>query len=308
MNNRVRKLITFGIALSGGMFSSVHAQEGQIAEVVDSVVASTLSTYTKVVEKLRQDGTGASADYSTKKGFVPPTDDFMRKMAFNTLFANKRSGEKQLGFSIKAGRLVANVEEESLTDDQRALIVAKVVDGMIRSVRSTYTSEVVKKLKRDGAGASPRYTSQRGFVPLPAVFVRQVASDVDTAQSGEQWFAMSLRSRWNLNRRQGLQGRFDHEGWEFLAAQQQARLASGQSLEKYTWEPYTKVMTLNGKKTLRYLSADPAADVACVACHNKWESKAEVQSVRESQGVEVGKVFKKHELMGALSITVPLAN
>ena len=37
------------------------------------------------------------------------------------------------------------------------------------------------------------------------------------------------------------------------------------------------------------------------------EKKPEIQQRRKAQGVEVGKTFRLHELMGALSINVPLS-
>jgi len=64
----------------------------------------------------------------------------------------------------------------------------------------------------------------------------------------------------------------------------------------------------NGKKMLRYLSADPGSAIACITCHNRWEGKPEIKKLREKQGVEKGKIFQMHELMGALSINVALTN
>ena len=69
------------------------------------------------------------------------------------------------------------------------------------------------------------------------------------------------------------------------------------------WKAFTP---LDGKKVFRYFSADIAVANGCVSCHNQWEQDDVVKSDREEAGVEVGKSFQLYELMGALSITVPM--
>jgi len=191
---------------------------------------------------------------------------------------------------------------------QKAFTIAKVVDELIRATRKHYTDMVVKKLKGEGAGASLEYKADKGFVPLPAVFMRRVAFETAFQQGrADEWlYNVALLSRWNLNEDQGLQGDFDQRGWEFLAKQQKDYLASGKPLKNIIWEPYIEAGRLRGQRVLRYLSADPASAKPCVSCHNAWERKEEIQNKRAKQGIEVGKVFERHELLGALSITVPL--
>ena len=298
-----------GIYLSWGSFAV--AQEGLAAKVADSIVQSTFTNYTSmVVEKLQQDGTGASADYSSQEGFVMPPEAFMRRVAIDAITKQKQSGEKSFTLTFApggSGFLTVKLKAQSLSADQQALIAAKVADSIIRSIRATYTSSVVRKLQLDrNTGASIDYAAQKGFVPLPAVFARQVALDAASKSDNKQ-LALSLRSLWNLNEQQGLQDDFEREGWEFLAKQQKEQLASRRSLRKFAWKPFSKVVTVNGKKTLRYFSADPAIHKSCVGCHNQWEGKEEIKAMRASQGGEVGKVFKKDELMGALSIAIPVA-
>ncbi len=297
-----------GIYLSWGSFAV--AQEGLAANMVDSIIQSTFANYTAmVVEKLQQDGTGASANDSSQEGFVMLPEAFMRRVAIDAIAKQKRSGEKSFTFTFASGGsgfLAVKITEKSLPADQQALIAAKVADSTIRSIRGTYTSSVVRKLQRDGTGASIDYADQKGFVPLPAVFVRQIALDA-ASKSGNKQLALALRSLWNLNEQQGLQDDFEREGWEFLAKQQEEQLATKRSLKKFAWKPFSKIVTVDGKKTLRYLSADPAVHKSCVGCHNQWEGKEEIKAMRASQGGEAGKVFKKDELMGALSIAIPVA-
>ncbi|MDH3601478.1 MAG: DUF3365 domain-containing protein [Candidatus Tectomicrobia bacterium] len=308
MSNFYRLIINFMILLSLTLPYTVNAQEPEVSDIVSNVVQSTLSIYkTVVVKKLEQDGLGASADYTSQKGFVSLPEEFMRRMAINAIAKHRRSGEKQFTFTFApggTGLLSVKLAEPSMPAEQKALVIAKVLDGMIRAVRGTYTSAVIQKLRRDGAGAAIDHTSQKGFVPLPAVFMRLIAADV-ISKAGNQFF-ISLRSRWNLNREQELRDDFERAGWTFLAKQQETQLAAGKSLRNFHWEPYVQVVTAGAKKNLRYISADPAASRSCVTCHNAWENREDIKTMRAKQDVEVGKTFKQHELLGVLSIVVSL--
>lgn len=182
-----------------------------------------------------------------------------------------------------------------------AVAVAKAVDTMVRSTRATYTQTVVTKLKKDGKGAKQKSGKLKGFVPLPAQFVRNVA--IHSEASGKANFTVALRSAWNLNPEQGLQDDFEREGWAYLMQQQAGQ---AESLASINWQPYTQISTINGVQTLRYFSADTAVGGACVSCHNNWEGRDMVKSVRTAAGLEVDKQFVLHELMGAVSISVPM--
>ncbi len=222
--------------------------------------------------------------------------------------------KKLLGIMVLTGAVLgwhvtAGFTNESSPEYQSALSVAKVVDTLIRSTRAKYTKNVVSKLKKDGTGAAVNAAALKGFAPLPAQFVRAIAFDVAIKQkkSGEDQFALFLRSRWNLNTEQGIQDDFEKAGWQFLVRQQEEALKGGKALKNIKWKPFVRVETLNGNQVLRYFSADPGSAIACVKCHNAQEKKPEVQQRRKAQGVEVGKTFRMHELMGALSINVPLS-
>ena len=190
------------------------------------------------------------------------------------------------------------------------LAVAKAIDILIRSARAKYTQNVVGKLKNDATGASVNYRNQKGFIPLPAQYVRAIANDIVKRQNegAKGFFNFFLRSRWNLNVKQGLQDDFEKKGWDYLMRQQVEALKVGTPLKKIKWKPYVRVEDFNGRKMLRYLSADPGSAIACITCHNRWEGKPEIKKLREKQGVEVGKIFQMYELMGALSINVALTN
>lgn len=57
---------------------------------------------------------------------------------------------------------------------------------------------------------------------------------------------------------------------------------------------------------LRFLVADPASQVACVACHNAYEQRDGIRALRVAAGVAQGKQWAQHDLLGALSVTIPL--
>lgn len=217
-----------------------------------------------------------------------------------------------LGIVMSVGMLSRVEAQETVSPSsplyQKALYAAKVVDGLIRATRKHYTQMVVKKLKNDGAGASLEYESAPGFAPLPAVFIRRVVFETAYQQTlAKEWlYDTSLVSKWNLNEDRSLQSTFIKRGWDALIQQQSDHLATGKTLKDLRWQPHVEVGQFKGQPVLKYLSADPASARACVTCHNAWESKEEIQTRRRQQGIEVGKQFQRHELMGALSIIVPL--
>lgn len=213
-----------------------------------------------------------------------------------------------VGVGILNGLTVQAEISPSSPAYQKGFAVARAIDDIVRATRKHYTGMVVRKLNNDGSGASLEYESTKGFVPLPAVFVRRIAFETAFQQGkAREWrYDVSLRSAWNLNQDQGLREGFEQRGWEFLTQQQKKHLAAGQSLKTLSWEPYVEVGRLRNKPVLRYLSADTASADACVTCHNNWERKGEIRNRRRKAGLEAGKVFQRDELLGVLAITVPL--
>ena len=206
-------------------------------------------------------------------------------------------------FGIVSG-LTAEAKEEDSEEYKTALAVAKALDIYIRATRELYTRNVVKKLEMEGGGADLDSDAHEGFVPLPAQFIRAVAFNIIVKQKRlkENFIEFDLRSRWNLNRNQGLQDDFEKEGWEFLARQQ----VGVTDLKSILWKPFVRLETIEGQKTLRYLNADTATATECVSCHNKWEKQELVKKRRKIAGVEEGKAFRLNELIGVLSIRVSL--
>ncbi len=290
------------IVLGWGHLTSSLAKEAQVSRIIEDLATVTAATYQAlVVDKLQKDGKGAASDFKKKSGFVPTPKAFMRRITLN-IVKNNRATERRFAFAVSNNghpHFIARVNDQKLTGKAMAEVTAIAISQAIRTIRANYTRMVVNKLQKDGAGASLDYKAKSGYVPLPAVFIRYILAD-----KGFQAVNTALRSRWNLNGKQHLQDAFEREGWDFLAKQQKVRLASGKPLTNYAWKPYVKA----DSKSLRFLSADVASAKACVSCHNKMEAESHVKAMRKKQGVEVGKSFELHELLGALSIAVPLSN
>jgi hypothetical protein len=189
--------------------------------------------------------------------------------------------------------------------EQEAVRIAEIVAIQVVSDRAEYTQNLVGKLSSDGTGAAVNSQDRAGFIQLPAQFVRNVSKRVADTAGG--LYAYSLISKWNLNPEQGLQDEFDTFAWDALEAQAISLKASHESGDgPYAWEPVHRIEQVDGRTTLRYVRADPGAAAGCVTCHNDYEQQADVIAARQAAGVDPGKVFALHDLMGAIKVDVPI--
>jgi len=99
----------------------------------------------------------------------------------------------------------------------------------------------------------------------------------------------------------GLADSFQRWAWQQLEAQDRPEPEG-----PIDWKPIWRIETLNGVNTLRYMRADPAASTTCVECHNRLEQRPETVAMRLAGGISTGKMWKLHQLMGALEINIPL--
>jgi diguanylate cyclase (GGDEF)-like protein/PAS domain S-box-containing protein len=72
------------------------------------------------------------------------------------------------------------------------------------------------------------------------------------------------------------------------------------------WKPVWRFEEQEGQRVLRYLKADAASQPSCVACHNSYETQPEIIARRRTKHIPDGKQWKQHQLLGAISITIPL--
>jgi signal transduction histidine kinase len=203
-------------------------------------------------------------------------------------------------FSLACGLGYAVVRDAvNKTVEHQALAIAEIVASQATTGRSVYAIEVAAKLKTDGFGPDVNYASMPGHVPIPAQFLKLVGLAA-TANSGKLYSYRPI-SKWNLEESQGLSDDFLRWGWPQLEAQDVANPTG-----PITWKAVSRIETQKGQRVLRYLSADPAAQMSCVNCHNAYENTPSLIATRLSQGVSPGKQWQQHQLMGALSIVVPL--
>jgi PAS domain S-box-containing protein len=186
-----------------------------------------------------------------------------------------------------------------ITVEHQALAVAEIVASQATTARSVYAREIAGKLAKDGFGPAVDADGRPGHVPIPAQFLKLVGRA--SAELSDRLYEYKPVSRWNLEPSQGLNDDFLRWAWPQLEAQDQA--APG---EHIGWKAVSRFETLDGRRVLRYLSADPASQPGCAACHNAYEKTPEVIARRVADGVPPGKQWAQHQLLGALSVTIPL--
>lgn len=197
-----------------------------------------------------------------------------------------------------AGRFIVE-DAVGRTVEAQAQAIAEVVASHAATGRSVYSREIVKKLERDGFGPSEDSAHLVGFVPIPAQFLRMVGEDASRVSGN--LYSYKPVSKWNLGEAQGLEDDFLRWGWAQLEAQDQSL-----PQQPVSWKPVFRLEDQNGVRVLRYLVADPASQASCVACHNQYEKRPDVMARRNASGVALGKQWTTHQLLGALSVTVPL--
>ncbi len=184
--------------------------------------------------------------------------------------------------------------------------MAQTVANQVITDRAHYVQRVVKKVKGSQFAAKEGFTDESPHVPLPATFVMGVAEDVSSSQDEYQY---KLVSRWNINPGNALSDDFLQRGFENLIEQEKQAKSEGKlsaSQPFKDWQSYTEVAEINGKPTLRFLAADPAAGAACVSCHNALEGRDDIIALRRKDGVEPGHQFQLNDLMGAVAVDVNL--
>ena len=201
--------------------------------------------------------------------------------------------------------LVGAVTWQMVSQSQNKVIeyqareLAEVVTRLAASARSVYARHVVQKLKQDGYGSHGDYHDKKGYVPLPAQFLKYLGDATNDDTAG--LYRYKPISKWNLDPAQGLSDDFKRWAWARLEAQDQVNPST-----PIDWQPAWRIQNLDGVKTLRYMRADPAVDESCVDCHNAFEQRPGIVQRRLDQGIASGKQFKLNQLMGAIEVDIPL--
>jgi diguanylate cyclase (GGDEF)-like protein len=183
--------------------------------------------------------------------------------------------------------------------EHEALKIAEVVARLALASRSAYSTAVADKLREDGFGPHIDYDKQRGFVPLPAQFLKLVGQEA--ARDSDALYLYRPLSKWNLEPTQGVTDDFQRWAWGSLEAQDRAEPQG-----PIDWQPVSRLERVGGVAMLRYMRADPASTAACVNCHNQYEKEQGTVLRRVAAGVEPGKQWRQYQLLGAIEVSIPL--
>ncbi|MFT7388181.1 MAG: diguanylate cyclase (GGDEF)-like protein [Candidatus Endobugula sp.] len=185
------------------------------------------------------------------------------------------------------------------TVKNQALFIAEAVATQAKTARSVYATAVASKLKQDGTGPHIDYLTKTGYVPIPAQFLKLVG--LKTSELTHELYSYKPVSKWNLESSQGLSDPFLLWAWPSLEAQDEK-----QPTAPIQWKAVYRFEGQGDEQVLRYLYPDPASQLSCVSCHNRYEEKSYIISRRQQQGVMPHKQWQQHQLLGALSVTIPL--
>jgi diguanylate cyclase (GGDEF)-like protein len=181
----------------------------------------------------------------------------------------------------------------------QAVNVAEIVARQAAAGRTVYARDVATKLARDGTGPHVDSQENKGFVPIPAQFLKLVGREASA--TSDNLYGYKPVSKWNLEPSQGLSTEFQKWAWRQLEAQDQADPRA-----PIAWKPVWRFDDVQGVKTLFYLRADPAAAESCVSCHNAMEHEPRIIARRVASGVPSSKQWKLHQLLGAIQVEIPL--
>jgi diguanylate cyclase (GGDEF)-like protein/PAS domain S-box-containing protein len=185
------------------------------------------------------------------------------------------------------------------TIEHQAVAIADIVASQATTARSVYASQIAEKLRLDGYGPSVDSDKRPGHVPIPAQFLKLVGRA--SSDNADRLYQYKPVSKWNLEATQGLTDDFLRWAWPQLESQDRDH-----SDRPIAWVPVYRFEEQNGQRVLRYLAADPASQQSCVQCHNAYEQLPETLARRASDGTEIQKQWGMNQLLGALSITIPL--
>ena len=243
-----------------------------------------------------------------------PTDDISR-LSFTEIPKHKKQDYsssvfhglriKIIFFSLILLIILSSVAWYTVTNGQQrvirhqALELAGIVSRLATTARSVYAKSAVVKLKKDGYGADVHSIDKKGYIPLPAQFLKKLGQAIGEQESS--LYHYKPLSRWNLEKNQGLNDEFQQWAWKQLAAQDKPN-----PTKAIDWQPAWRVETIDGKQTLRFMRADPASADSCVSCHNRMEKTTNILQRRQQQGITEKKVWIKHQLLGAIEVNISL--
>ena len=185
------------------------------------------------------------------------------------------------------------------TIESQAVAFAEIAAVQATTARSVYAKEIAEKLRQDGSGPDVDYGHMKGYVPIPAQFLKMLGL-ASTANTSDLFHYKPV-SKWNLEPSQGLDDDFLNWAWPQIEQQDNSNPTG-----PIKWKPVWRFEQEGEQRVLRYLRPDAASQSSCVNCHNSYENKPEIIARRNAAHVPAGKQWKQHQLLGAISITIPL--
>lgn len=202
-----------------------------------------------------------------------------------------------LCMGVVAYFVIKNTVKETI--EHQAVAFAEIAAVQATTARSVYAREVAEKLRRDGFGPHEDSAHMPGYVPIPAQFLKLLGQA--STENTSNLFQYKPVSKWNLQASQGIND--DFLRWAWPQVEQQDQENPTQPIE---WVPVWRFEQQNGVRVLRYLRPDAASQASCVSCHNSYENQPEIMARRAADHVPVGKQWRQYQLLGALSVTIPL--
>ena len=171
---------------------------------------------------------------------------------------------------------LSQAQSANISDGMSPLLAAKYIHSVIEANRTIYSELIVERLGATiGLPATENWEKEKAL-PLPAQFLLKTAEDSNAKGIGMHYRLISL---WPINKKNGPQSSFETKGLEH-------------NLQNPT-EPFSQLISVNGKPFFRAIFPDKAVSKSCVQCHNKH-----LQSPKRD--------FKLGDIMGGIIIDLPV--
>ncbi len=158
---------------------------------------------------------------------------------------------------------------QQATTQQAGLKAAETMSQQIKVFRGFYTQEILARAKRGGLKANFDYADHETVLPLPATLVHVLGNKV-----AEQFPGSEIKIYSNYP--------FPNRAAE--ASQDSFQAQSLVALEKNPETPVWKMEERNGRKVVRYVTAEVMKE-GCVSCHNSHADSPKVDwSVGDVRG------------------------
>ncbi|MCW9024411.1 MAG: GGDEF domain-containing protein [Gammaproteobacteria bacterium] len=201
------------------------------------------------------------------------------------------------------GGITYQVIQESFQKklESDALLLADLAVKQADVFRRVYVRDVIGKLKSDGFGADPHFLNKPGYIPISAQLVRMMAQEAKESLAEYEYKPVS---KWNIGPYSIENDDFLSRGWEELETQQ----LNSQKNNSFEWQPIWEITQYRGTSYLRYMSAITASSNKCISCHLNFEQTDTIIERRKLQGIPPLTEIKPGQLLGAMSVDVPLEN